>query len=160
MLVRKSEDRHQQPAMVFVIEQFSPVLAAQFHPAREALRPIIRMRNTGIILQKKRHERFTRIERARQVVPVPHDEAEELLHFGLVPPVFPPKTSSIFTGTAFTGLLAASDIGISMDGKGAWRDNVFVKRLWRSVKYEEVYLHAYDSVSAAREGIGRYLAGC
>ena len=44
-----------------------------------------------------------------------------------------------------------------MDGKGAWRDNVFVERLWRSVKYEEVYLHAYDSVSAAREGIGRYL---
>ena len=44
-----------------------------------------------------------------------------------------------------------------MDGKGAWRDNVFVERLWRSVKYEEVYLHAYDSVSTARDGIGRYL---
>ena len=46
---------------------------------------------------------------------------------------------------------------MSMDGKGAWRDNVFVERLWRFVKYEEVYLHAYDSVSAARAGIGRYL---
>lgn len=45
-----------------------------------------------------------------------------------------------------------------MDGKGAWRDNVFVERLWRSVKYEEVYLKAYDSVSVARESIGRYLA--
>jgi putative transposase len=45
-----------------------------------------------------------------------------------------------------------------MDGKGAWRDNVFVERLWRSVKYEEVYLHAYDSVSAARAGLARYLA--
>ena len=44
-----------------------------------------------------------------------------------------------------------------MDGKGAWRDNVFVERLWRSVKYEEVYLHAYDSVSDARASIGRYL---
>ncbi len=44
-----------------------------------------------------------------------------------------------------------------MDGKGAWRNNVFVERLWRRVKYEEVYLHAYDSVSAARDGIGRYL---
>lgn len=44
-----------------------------------------------------------------------------------------------------------------MDGKGAWRDDVFVERLWRSVKYEEVYLHAYDSVGAARDGIGRYL---
>jgi putative transposase len=44
-----------------------------------------------------------------------------------------------------------------MDGKGAWRDNVFVERLWRSVKYEEVYLRAYDSVSEARASIGRYL---
>ncbi len=44
-----------------------------------------------------------------------------------------------------------------MDGRGAWRDNVFVERLWRSVKYEEVYLHAYDSVADARASIGRYL---
>jgi putative transposase len=43
-----------------------------------------------------------------------------------------------------------------MDGKGSWRDNVFIERLWKSVKYEEVYLHAYESVSAARQGIGRY----
>jgi hypothetical protein len=54
-------------------------------------------------------------------------------------------------------LLANNDIAISMDGKGAWRDNVFVERLWRSVKYEEVYLRAYDSVSEARASIGRYL---
>ena len=47
---------------------------------------------------------------------------------------------------------------ISMDGRGAWRDNVFVERLWRSVKYEEVYLRAYDSVSEARASLGRYLA--
>ncbi|TPG03866.1 integrase core domain-containing protein, partial [Sphingomonas oligophenolica] len=47
---------------------------------------------------------------------------------------------------------------ISMDGKGCWRDNVFVERLWRSVKYEEVYLHAYASVPEARAGIGRYFA--
>ena len=45
-----------------------------------------------------------------------------------------------------------------MDGRGAWRDNVFVERLWRSVKYEEVYLHAYDPVAAAKAGIGRYFA--
>jgi putative transposase len=44
-----------------------------------------------------------------------------------------------------------------MDGKGCWRDNVFVERLWRSIKYEEVYLHAYDTVSAAHQGVGRYL---
>ena len=62
-----------------------------------------------------------------------------------------------FTGTAFTGLLASHDIAISMDGKGAWRDNVFVERLWKSVKYEEVYLHAYQSVAEARNSIGRYL---
>ena len=62
-----------------------------------------------------------------------------------------------FTGAAFTGVLANNDIAISMDGKGAWRDNVFVERLWRSVKYEEVYLRAYESVSEARTSIGRYL---
>ena len=57
-----------------------------------------------------------------------------------------PTRASPFTSAAFTGLLTDSGIAISMDGKGAWRDNVFVKRLWRSVKYEEVYLRAYDSV--------------
>ncbi len=51
----------------------------------------------------------------------------------------------------------AGEIDISMDGKGAWRDNVFVERLWRSIKYEEVYLHAYKTVSETRAGIGRYL---
>ena len=57
----------------------------------------------------------------------------------------------------FISLLKAHEIRISMDGKGCWRDNVFVERLWRSVKYEEVYLHAYESVTAARNGIGRYM---
>jgi putative transposase len=64
---------------------------------------------------------------------------------------------SQFTGQAFTGVLASHHIAISMDGKGAWRDNVFVERLWRSVKYEEVYLRAYDTVGDARASIGRYL---
>ena len=64
---------------------------------------------------------------------------------------------SQFTGSVFTGVLANKDIAISMDGKGAWRDNVFVERLWRSVKYEEVYLRAYESVTEARGSIGRYL---
>ena len=68
-----------------------------------------------------------------------------------------PLESAQFTGSAFTGVLASNGIAISMDGKGAWRDNVFVERLWRSVKYEEVYLRAYDSVSEARASIGRYL---
>ena len=73
------------------------------------------------------------------------------------PEIFNTDQGSQFTGAAFTGVLAAHEIKISMDGKGAWRDNVFVERLWRSVKYEEVYLRAYDSVSAARASIGRYL---
>jgi putative transposase len=64
---------------------------------------------------------------------------------------------SQFTGTDFTGVLIKNEIAISMDGKGAWRDNVFVERLWRTVKYEEVYLHGYDSVPEARASIGRYL---
>lgn len=63
---------------------------------------------------------------------------------------------SQFTSSDFVDLLKAHDIRISMDGKGSWRDNVFVERLWRSVKYEEVYLHAYDSVFAARSGLKRY----
>jgi putative transposase len=73
------------------------------------------------------------------------------------PEIFNTDQGSQFTGAAFTGVLAKNDIRISMDGKGAWRDNVFVERLWRTIKYEEVYLHAYESVSAARAGIGRYL---
>src|ERR1700733_1825459 len=59
-----------------------------------------------------------------------------------------------FTSAAFTTMLRDHGIQISMDGQGCWRDNIFVERLWRSLKYEEVYLHAYDSVSAATTGIG------
>ena len=73
------------------------------------------------------------------------------------PEIFNTDQGSQFTGQDFTGLLLDNAIAISMDGKGAWRDNVFVERLWRSVKYEEVYLRAYDSVSVARASIGRYL---
>jgi putative transposase len=73
------------------------------------------------------------------------------------PEIFNTDQGSQFTGAAFTGVLADNGIAISMDGKGAWRDNVFVERLWRSVKYEEVYLRAYDNVGEARTSIGRYL---
>jgi putative transposase len=71
------------------------------------------------------------------------------------PDIFNTDRGSQFTGSAFTAVLANHGIAISMDGKGAWRDNVFVERLWRSVKYEEVYLRAYESVSEARASIGR-----
>ena len=62
-----------------------------------------------------------------------------------------------FTSEAFTGLLKKHGIRISMDGKGRWRDNVFVERVWKSIKYEEVYLHAYETVQEARNSIGKYL---
>ena len=74
------------------------------------------------------------------------------------PEIFNTDQGSQFTSAAFTGMLQDQAIAVSMDGRGAWRDNVFVERLWRSVKYEEVYLRAYDSVSDARASIGRYLA--
>ena len=73
------------------------------------------------------------------------------------PEIFNTDQGSQFTSMAFTGMLLDQKIAISMDGRGAWRDNVFVERLWRSVKYEEVYLRAYDSVSDARASLGRYL---
>jgi putative transposase len=73
------------------------------------------------------------------------------------PEVFNTDQGSQFTSEAFTGVLLDQKIAIGMDGKGAWRDNVFVERLWRSVKYEEVYLKAYDTVAEARGSLGRYL---
>ena len=73
------------------------------------------------------------------------------------PEIFNTDQGSQFTGEAFTGVLLANGIAISMDGKGSWRDNVFVERLWKSVKYEEVYLKAYDTVAEARSSLGRYL---
>ena len=81
---------------------------------------------------------------------------EALARYGK-PEIFNTDQGSQFTSAAFTGLLLENGIAISMDGRGAWRDNVFVERLWRSVKYEEVYLRAYDSVGEARASLGRYL---
>jgi putative transposase len=73
------------------------------------------------------------------------------------PEIFNTDQGSQFTSAAFTGLLSDNAIRISMDGRGSWRDNVLVERLWRSVKYEEVYLRAYDSVAEARRSLGSYL---
>ena len=72
------------------------------------------------------------------------------------PDIFNTDQGCQFTSLAFTGLLKDHRIQISMDGQGCWRDNVFVERLWKSVKYEEVYLHAYDSVSEAKSGLAQY----
>jgi putative transposase len=74
-----------------------------------------------------------------------------------VPEIVNTDQGSQFTAPAFTEVVLAKGCRLSMDGRGAWRDNVFVERLWRSVKYERVYLKAYDSVSAARADIADYL---
>jgi len=81
---------------------------------------------------------------------------EALARYGR-PEIFNTDQGSQFTSAAFTGLLLANAIAISMDGRGSWRDNVFVERLWRSVKYEEVYLRAYDTVADARLSLDRYM---
>lgn len=85
------------------------------------------------------------------------DAVEEAIAKYGRPEIFNTDQGSQFTSAAFTGLLLENKIAISMDGRGSWRDNVFVERLWRSVKYEEVYLRAYDSVGEARASLGRYL---
>jgi len=72
------------------------------------------------------------------------------------PEIFNTDQGSQFTSTEFTGVLKANEIRISMDGKGRWVDNVFVERLWRSVKYDHVYLHAYESVSDAKRQLAAY----
>ena len=82
---------------------------------------------------------------------------EAIARYG-APEIFNTDQGSQFTASSFIQVLQKHQIRISMDGRGAWRDNVFVERLWKSVKYEEVYLHAYDSVAAAKAGIQRYLA--
>ena len=81
---------------------------------------------------------------------------EAIARYG-TPDIFNTDQGGQFTSCEFTQLLKDHGIAISMDGKGCWRDKVFVERLWKSIKYEEVYLHAYESVSAAKKGIGRYL---
>jgi putative transposase len=73
------------------------------------------------------------------------------------PAVFNTDQGSQFTSQPFTDVLVERQIAISMDGRGSWRDNVFVERFWRSVKYEEVYLRAYDSVGEARASLRRYI---
>lgn len=80
---------------------------------------------------------------------------EAIMKYG-TPEIFNTDQGSQFTSVDFIDLLKQHGIAISMDGKGCWRDNVFVERLWRSVKYEEVYLKAYDSVSAAKASLATY----
>jgi putative transposase len=80
---------------------------------------------------------------------------EEALHQGR-PEIFNTDQGSQFTDAGFTGVLRGHGVAISMDGRGRFVDNIFVERLWRSLKYEEVYLKAYDNVAQARHGIAAY----
>jgi len=81
---------------------------------------------------------------------------EAITQYGC-PEIFNTDQGCQFSSQEFTGLLKDQGIQVSMDGRGSWRDNVFVERLWRSLKYEEVYLRAYETVGAASEGVARYL---
>ena len=84
------------------------------------------------------------------------DALEEAIYRYGRPIIFNTDQGSQYTSEAFTQVLKDNDIRISMDGKGAWSDNVFVERLWRSVKYEEVYLNAYESMSEAKQSLQKY----
>jgi len=85
------------------------------------------------------------------------DALEEAISNYGAPEIMNTDQGSQFTGSAFIDTLTEHGIQISMDGKGCWRDNVFVERLWKSIKYEEVYLHAYDSVSHAKASLAKYI---
>jgi putative transposase len=81
---------------------------------------------------------------------------EAITRYG-TPEIFNTDQGCQFTSSEFTGQLKAHNIRISMDGKGCWRDNVFVERLWRTIKYDEVYLKAYESVSHAKASLGQFI---
>ena len=84
------------------------------------------------------------------------EAVEEAIACYGTPEIMNTDQGSQFTSQAFTGFMKEQEIKISMDGKGSWRDNVFIERLWRSVKYEDIYLRAYDSVSEVKTGLNRY----
>jgi putative transposase len=85
------------------------------------------------------------------------DALEEAIYRYGTPEILNSDQGSQFTSEAFTSVLKAHQIQISMDGRGAWRDNIFVERHWRSVKYEEVYLNAYGFMAEAKGGIGSWI---
>jgi putative transposase len=82
---------------------------------------------------------------------------DALRRYGL-PEIFNTDQGAQCTSDEWLGTLKAAGVQISMDGKGRWIDNMFIERLWRSVKYEEVYLHAYENGSEARAGLAKYVA--
>src|SRR5271166_5741435 len=95
-------------------------------------------------------------QRLPHIFNIGRDISEALAHYGN-PEIFNTDQGCQFTSTEFTSVLERCAITISMDGKGRYMDNIFIERLWRSLKYEEVYLHAYTSVVEAKAGIGTWL---
>lgn len=93
------------------------------------------------------------ISRSSDYGPAQGEPAENLDR----PGIFNTDQGSQFTSPRFTGLLTAAGIRVSMDGRGRWMDNVFIERLWRSMKHECVHLHAFETGSEARTGIGRWI---
>ncbi len=85
------------------------------------------------------------------------DAVEDAIAILGCPGIFHTDQGSQFSDAAFADLLKGHAIAISVDGKGAWRDNVFIERFWRSLKYEEVYLRAYESTTEAKHLIARYI---
>ena len=97
---------------------------------------------------------YSRKVQARRLSICIESVKEAIVRWGL-PEIFNTDQDSQFTSHDFIKLLKNNDIAISMDGKGCWRDNVFVERLWHFVKYEEVYLKAYSSLTEARASLGK-----
>jgi putative transposase len=85
-----------------------------------------------------------------------NDALEEAIRKHGIPDIFNSDQGSQFTSEEFTGILISHCIKISMDGRGRWMDNVFIERLWRSVKYEDIYLKAYKSIAEVRQGLREY----
>jgi putative transposase len=96
-----------------------------------------------------------RLSNTRTADPCVDALEEAIVKYGS-PQIMNTNQENQFTRAAFIGPLQQKEIQIGMDGKGCWRDNVFVERLWKSVKYEEIYLHGYDTVSGARQALARY----
>ena len=106
--------------------------------------------------KRRNHSTAFKAKVALAAVKGGHALEEALKRFG-APEILNTDQGSQFTSEAFTSVLKSHGIDISMDGKRRWLDNVFVERLWRSVKYEDVYLRAYESIMEARSKIGDYL---
>jgi hypothetical protein len=141
-----------------------PPAQAGGHPTQPGLGNGHNLRSNGTWLCLSLRRRGL-VQSAGSVVAAVNHDGSSLLHRssrGSAGPLWQTRhiqyrQGSQFTSMDFTAVLKKAEIAISMDGKGAWRDNVFVERLWRSIRYEEVDLHAYKTVSEARVGIGRYL---